>query len=264
ALLIDTGFGFGDIYGAVKKITNLPVIVVNTHGHIDHVQGNKFFDKVYIHKNDIGVLKLHSSLIAKIFLYSGNKKVLNTFEKGNKKQFFKRRINNHEIIKEGEILDIGGNQLEVIHTPGHTKGSICILDKKNRILYSGDTCSSHVWLFLKQSTNISTYINSIQKVIKRGSEFDIFLSSHSPAEFKTSMLEKIKHCADNISIEKSTSFDSNIAGKAFLYVEGFEKVTEQFGYKTFEEFMLHVSEIAPEDIAKTEFTSIAYSKKTLC
>jgi glyoxylase-like metal-dependent hydrolase (beta-lactamase superfamily II) len=71
ALLIDTGFGFGDISGKVRAITDRPVTVINTHGHVDHIQGNKFFDTVLLHENDRKIIKFYSSFLMKLCIYLG-------------------------------------------------------------------------------------------------------------------------------------------------------------------------------------------------
>lgn len=263
ALLIDTGFGFCNISSIVRNITSLPIIVLNTHGHTDHIQGNKHFEKIYIHKNDIKLLRMHSSLIAKVFIYLSSRKNLTASEKDRKSLYFQPNKQRISTIGEGELIDIGNNKLEIIHTPGHTKGSICVLDKENRILYSGDSFSSHVWLFFKESTSISTYVESINKVLLRIDDFDQILSSHSQVVFRTRLLENIKHCAENISLEESTVFDTKLAGKALLYKEGFRHITEQYGYQTFEEFILNFNNIQPKDFARIDFASIVYAKSKL-
>ena len=263
AVLIDTGYGFGDIYTVVKEITSLPIIVINTHGHVDHIQGNKNFDSISIHKDDHRLLRLHSSFIVKSYVYLTFRKTLKDNEKEQSKNYFKRNRQCIQTIEDGSVIDIGGNKLEIIHTPGHTKGSICVLDTGNRILYSGDSFSSHVWLFLNESMKIETYIQSTKKVLQRIADFDTILSSHFQAEFKSSLISKIKHCAENISLEKSRPYSTNLAGKALIYTEGFERITEKYGYTNFDEFLRNIEEFPPEDIAEAEITSIVFSKQKL-
>ncbi len=53
ALVIDNGHGFGNVRKVIESITNLPLMVVNTHGHLDHAGGNYLFDEVYINFEDI-------------------------------------------------------------------------------------------------------------------------------------------------------------------------------------------------------------------
>lgn len=263
ALLIDTGFGFGDIYGAVLSITDLPIKVINTHGHIDHIQGNKFFGQVMLHPDDKAILRLYSSQIAKRVLYWGVRDTLDGDERKNVGLFFRRNRQRLLPVEDGAVIDLGDCSVEAIHTPGHTRGSLCLLDRKNRLLYSGDTLSSHVWLCLRESTNVKTYIESVEKVMRRSDEYDTILSSHSAAEFGTTILPKILHCAKNISVSASRVYDTHLVGKALLYCEGFDKVTERYGYASFEEFLAHTKEIDPKEIAEIEFTSIVYVKSKL-
>lgn len=57
AMLIDTGYGFADIRVQVRKITDLPLRVMNTHGHTDHTAGNRFFNKVWMNPADKATYK---------------------------------------------------------------------------------------------------------------------------------------------------------------------------------------------------------------
>ena len=263
ALLIDTGYGFGDIKSRVRKITNLPLKVINTHGHVDHIQGNKFFDEVMLHEADKKLIKFHSSLFVKLTMYLGMKKSLSAEEKQHVSQFFKPNRQKLVYIHDGYKIDIGGNELEVIHTPGHTQGSVCILDKKDRILFSGDTISSHVWLFLKESTDVKTYAAGISKVIARKSEFDGIVSGHSAAVFKTTLLEKVLHCAQNIDVSKSVPFPSQLNKHALIYCEDFEKLHDKYGWNSFVEFLQHANEVPLSDLVDFEVTSIVYTEKKL-
>jgi len=63
AMLIDTGYGLADLREAVREITSLPLIIVNTHGHCDHIGGNGYFDvPCYIHPDDMTIPVIHGSV----------------------------------------------------------------------------------------------------------------------------------------------------------------------------------------------------------
>ena len=76
ALLFDTGFGFADLKTAVEEITELPLYVVNSHGHFDHMGGNCYFNEpAYIHEKDLELAKLHSSPEYRAYAYDDAKKI---------------------------------------------------------------------------------------------------------------------------------------------------------------------------------------------
>ena len=124
--VVDTGTGsnFVRLYEIFKKmglefekIKN----IINTHMHWDHIGGNGFFEnaKVHIHENDADVLERGDSEMSNAHYFNGNMKPMKV----------ERRL------KEGD--EIFG--FKVLHTPGHTPGSICLFDPKEKILISGDT-----------------------------------------------------------------------------------------------------------------------------
>jgi hydroxyacylglutathione hydrolase len=158
ALIIDTGYGTGDLKSYIKTLTKLPVRVVNTHGHRDHSGNDHQFPCIYAHPADFGMIAMPPELIP---------------------------------VKEGFVFDLGDRRLEVIEVPGHTHGSICLLDLDNRILFAGDNTNSLVWLFLKDCYPLEVYLKSLQKVEKRMDEYDIILPGHNTPLDKTFVSEQI-------------------------------------------------------------------------
>jgi hydroxyacylglutathione hydrolase len=167
ALLIDTGFGEPGLDAVVASLTSLPVAVVDTHGHDDHAGGNKYFDEIYAHPGDMSVVK-H---------FSPGKKVRE--------------------VRAGYEFDLGGRKLSVIETPGHTRGSICLLDAENRILFTGDNNNSHIWLFLEESLSVEEYLKSLEALIAREGEFDVMLIGHG-GQTSPAFLDGIAECAREI------------------------------------------------------------------
>jgi len=120
AVLIDPGGESNNINKFIKNENLKLKYVINTHGHGDHISGNSDFNvDVLVHKLDKDflenpLLNLSASFGAQVSSPEANR-----------------------FLNEGDKIDIGSAYLEVIHTPGHTPGGICL--RYNNILFSGDT-----------------------------------------------------------------------------------------------------------------------------
>lgn len=123
-IIIDPGDEENKIRRALEKYKLKPHLIINTHAHIDHIGCDDKFDvPIYIHREDLALLK-DPQLNLSNFLNSS----------------YSIR-SNIKTLKDKEIIELDGIQLEVIHTPGHTPGGICLLMKKpdNKILFTGDS-----------------------------------------------------------------------------------------------------------------------------
>jgi hydroxyacylglutathione hydrolase len=179
ALIIDTGYGTGDLKAYVKTLTKLPLIIVNTRGHGDHVGGDSQFSKIYIHPRDFEMIN------SKFKKGYGTEGIANTDSM------------TLVSVEEGYIFDLGERKLEVIEVPGHTHGSICLLDSVNKILFAGDNTNAIVWLFLKDCYPLEVYLRSLQKVHKHIDEFDIIMPGHNTPLDRTFIKEQIA-CVESI------------------------------------------------------------------
>ena len=163
AILIDTGPGIDDVRRAVTALTDLDVLVVNTHYHWDHVGGNNGFDDIAIH--ELGAEKLRRGPdMAKLEPYAAyTRRMLDRFGEFSvtDEEFFgflsdettPRPLPDDfdfatwtipptiptRLLQDGDRLDLGGRALQVLHTPGHTPDSICLFDEDNGLLFGGDT-----------------------------------------------------------------------------------------------------------------------------
>ncbi|NLM61178.1 MAG: MBL fold metallo-hydrolase, partial [Clostridiales bacterium] len=81
-------------------------------------------------------------------------------------------------IYDGDIFDIGDRQIEVIGVGGHSPGSIVLLDRKNRIVFSGDACNSNTLLGFGVSLSIEEYLEKLLHLKKFQTEFDITYGGH--------------------------------------------------------------------------------------
>lgn len=150
AMLIDSGVGMIDAAAVVKTLTELPISVLNTHGHFDHCGGNPLFETAYLHEADREIYLLHSDAFRRMYFphYPG-----------------RPGRENARWIQDGAVFDLGGRTLRVIHTPGHSHGSLCVLDEEQRWLFTGDTCcKGDVLLHLDGSATVEEYAFSIRRL----------------------------------------------------------------------------------------------------
>lgn len=180
ALLLDTGVGFGNLKQVTNRITDKPLIVVNSHSHYDHAGGNLGFDEIHAHTSALeDIQKNNNPQYRKKILRSQQMRSEYSGCPTEKADIDKQ--GNFQLIplEEGDIFDLGNKKLEVIHTPGHTKGDICLLDRANRHLFSGDTIVSTPTLIYKfYSESLETYRNSVEKLRALKGQYELIFPGH--------------------------------------------------------------------------------------
>lgn len=163
ALVIDTGFGIGDLKGIVTGLTEgRELIVANTHNHGDHILGNSQFGKIYCHKLDQPMLEKK--------MYP---EYWEEFCKVTDHSFFRDEdvipFRTYEIAacENHHKFDLGDGWLvEMIWMGGHASGSSVFLDQKNRILFAGD---SVMWpgITTSMASRLKTYQNNVETTTVR-------------------------------------------------------------------------------------------------
>ncbi|MFA6505946.1 MAG: MBL fold metallo-hydrolase [Treponemataceae bacterium] len=212
ALLIDTTAGIGDIRSFCESLTSLPIIVVITHGHMDHGGGAFVFDEVFIHPADADLLYEHGAVDRRIGFI---KRDPNAVIRDGEDIAPPRKIVTHP-IEEGYCFDLGDRTFEVIHTPGHTRGTICLLDRKNRLLFSGDACNQFTLVFFEHSTSIEEFRISVLKLKKLQSEYDYYFTFHGPSPIPLSCVDDVLEICDEILAGKNTGVEIDRFGTKVL------------------------------------------------
>ena len=149
ALLIDCGVGIGDLKGAAEKIADKPLVVVGTHGHVDHVGGDGHI-AVRARQQDVGQLLFAAHVLRKLFVLAGK----GVADKSVKVSDVTKYKNRPKVvaIEDGHVFDLGGRQVRVMHLTGHTLGSILLIDEQSGIVFVGDNMSPSLWLFLPHAS----------------------------------------------------------------------------------------------------------------
>jgi hydroxyacylglutathione hydrolase len=158
ALLIDAGLGLGNLRAVVESLTKLPVAVVATHAHCDHVLGANWYESYFLHKDDFSFV--YRILSSKIF---GKALAAGQVEKS---AFLKQPYRAKRIpIEDGHVFRLGEREITVQHVPGHTRGSIILLDKKHQIMFTGDDTNPNLLLQIPGATSLETWLFGAEQIL---------------------------------------------------------------------------------------------------
>lgn len=165
ACLIDSAYGLSDISQLVASLTKLPVFVINTHAHIDHVFGNRFFEKVYMHRAELELYQRIGSCFDEMLKLPWVKKNCGDYiVSGEMSQVHFPKAG---VIAEGDVISLGNKELYVYEFPGHSPGSIILLDKDEKICFAGDSITEHPWLFTSENETISDMVDIYGRSLNR-------------------------------------------------------------------------------------------------
>lgn len=195
AALIDTGSGIGSLKGYLEKLTKKKLLVLLTHGHIDHAMGAAEFEDVYMNKEDTYIFRQHSDPSYRVECLE---LVQEQFCAGPEDLIPAIDLERVQDLKEGDRFDLGGISIEIYACPGHTRGSVVMLIPEERMLMTGDACNAFTFLFDDYSTSIAEYEQSLRKLCQKldGKYDNILLSHGSGYGYKGLLEDVIQVCED--------------------------------------------------------------------
>ncbi len=169
ALLIDSGMMVHNAKEIAGTLTPLPLLLLNTHGDIDHVGSNDEFGSFYMNdaeaSNYYNVQKKKGVIIP---------------------------------LENGDILDLGDRKLEIITLPGHTPGSIGVLDASRGWLFSGDPVQDGSIFMFGVEREMHAYIRSLEKLEGYMDRFDLIFPSHGTCPLTPDYIPRLKEKAEEI------------------------------------------------------------------
>lgn len=190
ALLIDSGFGVGSLKEIVDGLTGLPLILVNTHGHPDHGGGNAQFGRPLLHPAD-------NELYAHKCSYEQRLDEAKHWGLEDAAEKLQPTPPGPLPLEDGHVFDLGGRRLTVIHTPGHSMGSVCIFDEQTGYLFTGDNTQAMATALVEDcASNVSTYLASMEKLAAL--PVKALCTGHMPAVVSPDIIEKKIQCARRV------------------------------------------------------------------
>jgi len=216
AMLIDTGFGLGDLSATVRGITDRPLIIVNTHGHLDHTCGNaQFPESIYISEKDIPLCKVHNSLNYRKRTMDGLNAVDETGEHSiilpdnfDVSKYISDGCGNLVPLYDDMVFNLGGVTVKAVATPGHTSGCVSFLYEEENWMYVGDQANGYCWLFLEESLSRETHIMSLDRIIDL--QPSKVFGSHMPEPVEVGNVLLYKRAAEEADYAKGFPFTSEI------------------------------------------------------
>ena len=144
AMVIDTGTGIGDLPAVIRKITDKPIVLVITHAHGDHTGGLGWFDEYYMNAADEGKYDMGGADFRRNYAHSIAQRSGKTYPYDPETDIQPWPADAHPVrrdLEDGQSFDLGDRVVTAMRAPGHTPGSMVLLDPKTRILFAGDACN---------------------------------------------------------------------------------------------------------------------------
>ena len=211
AVLLDTGTGIGNIKEEIDKLTRLPIMVITSHCHWDHIGGHEHFQDISIHADDRdwlenGIPLPLEAVKANLMREPFSTKPPPEFDLAQYKIY---KGEPTHILKDEEGINLGGRKLKIIHTPGHSPGHICLYEEKTGYLATGDILYAGTIYADYPSTNPATLQKSIRKLANLPKITKI-LPGHNSLDISVDILKKFYNLCEKISAKGEMQHGSGL------------------------------------------------------
>lgn len=198
AALLDTGTGVGDLAAVVRSLTDKPVEVLLTHGHVDHAGGIYAFDRVRVSEADRPLLRANADpAMRKAFAdFVGQATGVHPWTAAD---FAPARPIELCAVAPGDVIDLGGRTLTVVDLAGHTRGSVGYVDSATATLFAGDGCNNSTFLFLPESTDVARYRQTLRRLKEDwGKKLRRMMICHDYTEVPLACIDEVLACCDSV------------------------------------------------------------------
>lgn len=188
ALLFDTCTGADDMLEAVRSITGLPLLVIASHGHFDHVGGSIYFDEVYMKKEDFSLFSEYSHDIMNSWI-----KDLCGLKSTDAYVYDCKEWSSFRYL-DFDSFDLGDMECEIIPLPGHTIGSVGVYIPSKRLLLSGDALTPVMCMNFSNHGPLEMEYHTLQKVLQM--DIDYYLTSHHNYKMGKGEISRMIECIE--------------------------------------------------------------------
>ncbi|MBR2281482.1 MAG: MBL fold metallo-hydrolase [Spirochaetales bacterium] len=187
SLLIDSGMTVRNVKNIASGLTAHQVLLLNTHADPDHIGGNREFDSFYMNPAEaINYYKLHNGTGEMVPVW------------------------------DGDIIDLGDRPLKIITTPGHTPGSIAVLDIMRRIIFTGDPIQTGRIFMFGIHREMHAYRLSLLKLNAMSDQFDLIYPSHAVCPVEKDLIMKLYEASGKILDGSASGVEQEVHGKRIM------------------------------------------------
>jgi glyoxylase-like metal-dependent hydrolase (beta-lactamase superfamily II) len=219
AVLFDTGMGIADMRSLVSRMTSRPIVVLNSHTHNDHVGGNWQFefvfgmDTAFTRANAKGSREDAQSELGAGMICGDLPKAFSAANYATKPWKISM------VVHDGFKINLGGRTVEIIGTPGHTPDAICLFDRANGLLFTGDTYyPAPIWLY-RPETDMDAYVASVKKIAALEPQVKVVLGAHNIPVAEPAVLPKLVAAIEQVRAGKG-DVKAEGEGKAIHEIDG--------------------------------------------
>jgi len=213
AALVDAGTGVSDIAAVARRLTDLPVRLLLTHAHWDHVGGAHRFARRAVHPAEAAALAaghppgfMRAHLAASALsrpLPTGFDAATHAIPPAPAT----------DLLDTGDVIDLGGRCLEVLHTPGHSPGGVCLLDRAGRLLLAGDLVYAGALYGQLAESDLPTYARSLRHVAAFAPTVDTVLGCHGLPTLPPRVLDEAARAIERIITDDAPYVTRDMDGR---------------------------------------------------
>ncbi len=212
ALLFDTGLGIGDIRQVTRELTDLDVVVVNSHSHYDHIGGNHAFDEILSPDTEYTRRRAGGLAHEAVAEFVGPGWIWKDTPPGfSVDEYRSRPFTITRFLTDREELALGGRTLEVILTPGHAPDSLCLLDREGGLLFTGDTFYLAPLYTHLEGSDFDQYLATARLLAELAPEVAVLMPAHNEPGVAGDYLLHLRDAFEQVAagMEPSVITDGN-------------------------------------------------------